>query len=759
MAQVRIVRRMATLVFSVVLIAVALYLSGPKQAIDSLKQFPLSSVAAIAGLLLLNLGLVSLRFSKVLAHFGLHLPFFAVWRASVAGQLAGQFFISLFGQVMGRHAALRKYGVAPLLISSITGYERAIQLVVSGLVCILGLVIFMDGTLAVDFIDIATLCEISIAICAAFGLGLYLWRSRFESRFLSSVVTRKNITDAFGLASISLVAQLLVLMTFVVGIRFYLPSATYLELFAATAIVSFAASLPISVNGWGLREVAAIYIFGKLGVPSSDALAVSLLVGVSSTAIIFLVAPTIIRRTQASAVLDFSARTLGEAASKGAHEKTAVWVLTTVATVLVCFQLHVSLPGGLINLNLADPFALLAIAGVASHILATRHLPAWEVPGFNRILIGITLFLGLAFTIGAIKIGVTQWALAGRVIGWLILLGYLSLGWQLYAYLGRQGARRLTTSLSATIGVIVIVQILLRWIAQHGLAPIENLTPNFEGYAGNRNAFAFQLIVCSILMLVHSEAFSRHALKKPPLVFVLLHALLLAGLCFSASRAGLIVEGGILLVAYALRLASREMIWRTIIWAAILWAVPQIPLIDMALDVLLWVADQFPLLDGPWLHRCIEWRSGVIQSRIQAGFSNEFSNMERMQSILHGLALWRESPVFGVGLGVAIQDSISLSSRPLVIHSTPIWILVEFGIAGFSGAVAAVWCFIKMFKRAGIRNLRNRILLLLLLAFSIFGLVHEIFYQRIFWLVLGVAIATYMNNGSFDRKSGAASRV
>lgn len=34
-------------------------------------------------------------------------------------------------------------------------------------------------------------------------------------------------------------------------------------MFAAAAVISFAASIPISVNGWGCAEIAAVFVLGS----------------------------------------------------------------------------------------------------------------------------------------------------------------------------------------------------------------------------------------------------------------------------------------------------------------------------------------------------------------------------------------------------------------------------------------------------------------------------------------------------------------
>ncbi|MGH8035541.1 MAG: hypothetical protein ACREO9_09970, partial [Lysobacterales bacterium] len=69
-----------------------------------------------------------------------------------------------------------------------------------------------------------------------------------------------------------------------------------LSLFAASAIISLAASMPITVGGWGVREVAAVYVLGHLGVAAADALTMSVMVGLCVTLVTLAAAPFCFRK-------------------------------------------------------------------------------------------------------------------------------------------------------------------------------------------------------------------------------------------------------------------------------------------------------------------------------------------------------------------------------------------------------------------------------------------------------------------------------
>jgi len=116
---------------------------------------------------------------------------------------------------------------------------------------------------------------------------------------------------------------------------------------------------------------------------------------------------------------------------------------------------------------------------------------------------------------------------------------------------------------------------------------------------------------------------------------------------------------------------------------------------------------------------------------------------QRWDSIREGLRMWFEAPLFGAGLGAFIHGSERLYVRPMLIHSTPVWWLAEFGLVGFIVFCAGLFGLLVW----GLRHTRKqkfasaRLVVMLVLIFAVFGLVHDIFAQRIFWFVLGAGLA------------------
>jgi len=108
--------------------------------------------------------------------------------------------------------------------------------------------------------------EIAIVTMGAAVLGLWLGRSRFEMRLAARIRSWSALSCLGESAGIMLISQFLTLGSFVVGIQAVQPGIDITLLFAAAAVISFAASIPVTVNGWGIREVTAVYVLGRLGI-------------------------------------------------------------------------------------------------------------------------------------------------------------------------------------------------------------------------------------------------------------------------------------------------------------------------------------------------------------------------------------------------------------------------------------------------------------------------------------------------------------
>jgi hypothetical protein len=113
-----------------------------------------------------------------------------------------------------------------------------------------------------------------------------------------------------------------------------------------------------------------------------------------------------------------------------------------------------------------------------------------------------------------------------------------------------------------------------------------------------------------------------------------------------------------------------------------------------------------------------------------------------MESLRGGWAMFLAHPILGGGLGAFIEQYTRQQGIPLVIHSTPLWLLAETGIVGLLIFLSP---FLRIFKAESFdRAAGDRIgtfLILALTGFALVAAVHEMLYQRAVWLLLGAALA------------------
>lgn len=706
------------------LFVVALMAASPSGLLANLKQFSLNAAAVVLGLAALNVLVVAFRFWRMLSHCGLGLPWRPVLQACLAGNLASLAFIPLLAQVAGRQSILSRYGLSAVATASVSAYERMLLAVVSASAATLA-GIFLIGFSAVgDLAEQLALTQVVIVIIAASIIGYALGRTPIESELVHMLTRRNSMLALAETTAITVVGQGLMVVAFAIAFHWAGPSLTWQQLIACGAIVSFAASIPLSVGGWGIREVASVFVLGQLGVDAADAMAASVMVGVCSTLAVFLTSPLSLALKSDSG--GGTARTSREAQTMKL-DGVASWLLGMGVVVLVFFQVHVPLRGTVVNLNLGDPLALLAFAAVSLTLVQARALPQWRLPGLNAWLALFTAVLLAAFATGVHNFGVTPWALGNKLMGWLVLLGYLSAGYLLATQHHRSVINRVTEVTLALVFVIVWLKLAIRltpWFAD--MAALE--APNFEGFSGNRNAFAFQLCAVLALALGYLGPYARmHRGRIVALgAMAIAVSTLLLGVALSGSRTGIAVAVILLLLSFVFQQGSRRLLVVSIALAAMFWLL-------CTVDFSSWTFNP----QGPALG------SARSSWAVQSAISTQESDSHRWQANITGLKMWMDSPWLGTGLGGFLHLSEARFGFPLVIHNTPIWLLTEFGLMGIAVVAFGLLIAVRHLNRLRRSRLaaQDKAWILLLICFALFCQLHEMLYQRTLWLFMGILLA------------------
>ncbi|WP_337875716.1 O-antigen ligase family protein [Elioraea sp.] len=706
-------------------------------------------LAVMLGLLAANFALVSARLLVLLRQFGWRVGGWAALRATAAGQAADLVVFQLVGQVVGRQVVLRASGITPAVTTAATVYERAILFAVAAGFGLAGALHVFGRAAVAELVAGVPWAEAAIAGAGALVLALWSTAGPRERNALRRMVRPGRLAGAFAATALTAIGQALVIASFVVGLRAAAPQTDMLSLVAAAAVVSFAAGLPISVNGWGVREVAAIHVFGLLGVPAGQALAVSVAVGVCAAAIVLGAAPLALSRTAADGAVaaHASASDRGAEARPGeaAFTRMIVWLLMLAVSVLVFFQVPIPLMGSVTTVNLADPFALVALALFGLHWFAARRPPPWRGRALGTWMLLAAAAMGVAFLIGVARFGVTPWALGNRLTGLALLAGYLSVG--ALAVGGKRALRQLVQMLLLAAATVTVVHLCARIGTAAGWFEIARLPPNFEAYAGNRNAYAFQMLVVATVAAAYATVWAR---GRRAILSVLPMAMVLLGVWLSQSRAGLVTAAALVLLAFVSGRVHRRSLAQALVAAAISVGVITIaPLLPAILDH---IGSSFVSgLSKPAAVVATAPPAAVVATAPPAPVVatapppalQPVSDGERWESLTRGLGLWLDHPLFGAGLGAFVHGHLVETGTPLVIHNTLLWLLAEFGAVGtlpwlglFLGAVLVA---LRHLDAAGSRWAVA--LLGVLGCFALFSLVHDILYQRVLWLLLGALLA------------------
>jgi hypothetical protein len=666
-------------------------------------------VAALTGGTLL----ASVRLKAIAKDFGYRLSWRDAFTTLTVSQLAGALFLQVVGQLIARGILLSRVDVPVSATIVLTTYERIAALVVSVVLAAAG-GFHIFGKLTLNLSDGgATFLKISAGLLLAVCFGASIAWGPAAARLISGLGTKPLVSSAKAI-SLSLAIQFLTMAAYVIAAKTIQPEAAIADLCAASTIIMLAASLPISLAGWGIRELSAIVALGAIGVGTEAAVTVAVLVGAASmtitAALAFALAPKAV----------FNRQAMSQQATRVDYAALLDWVLPLAIATAVFFQIFVPLRSGIVNVNLADPIAV--VGGV---LFLIRHLrtskPQWRMPNLNGYILLTTLAFVLALISGIWSFGLTDWAFTNKFVGWFMLLAYGAVGASLVHRGGEDALQILLLTFAATAAAVVALEIAL-FIAFDLGAPIApDMIPRpIEGFSQNRNSFSFLLLVALAATFVSRTKYS-----------VPLGAMILIGLWFAGSRAAL----GTLVILLGFTLFLRIISIRTAL------ATATAAIIGCAVIIL--ISAMAKGLAGGML------ASGYL---IPVTIEVPGSNAERFKSMSEGFAMFMAHPIFGAGLGAYMHDQLS-KGVPLVIHSTPIWLAAELGVVGL-GLFA--WVATRIFLNAWRwQNASGALIVLVLVVFAVMSAVHELLYQRSLWLLLGAALAA-APNGYATRSEPAA---
>lgn len=390
--------------------------------------------------------------------------------------------------------------------------------------------------------------------------------------------------------------------------------------------------------------------------------------------------------------------------------------------------------------NLADlllPFAGVLIAG--SLLLKKSCWPHWQRPFGYWAPALLSIIIGFALVNGYwAQGGWSHWALFNKGIGWCVLMAYLLAGGWLCTNKPEEILRWFITPFIAFLILAITGDSIVRILYTHGYLPSLSLFGysfgrDLAGFMVNRNAFAF-LYLCALILGSMQLALHPALNRLQKIGFMALWFLLPLFLVLNLSRASLLV-----LVPLALYLLiSQRCLFLRVCLPLTLAGLLLVPFAN------------FANVENA-LHNL-----GKI-SHVQAHVKNEGSlpyeesvyrgDQVRIQIIQDSWGLIKEHPLTGAGIGTILKLQQDEGRQYVsVIDNTPLWLLTEMGPFGLLGFVSVyVSILLTLLRKRRDADPENQAFImsavLILLAFGIYSLLHEILYARFFWFILGMSLA------------------
>ena len=674
------------------------YYYDTSEILSDIRALSVGAVALFFVALFANAFAAVLRFKIIAAEIEHPIGFRRAMAAVSAGTLAGAIFFQIAGQLMARGFIASRGGIPFAAVVVITAYERFTAAILSALLA-LGGAFFIFGNIYLDqSAGGADLVKIMTGLIVATAAGALMGYGRMAVRTIAPMLTRHFARRCLTIIGLTLCVHVPMQAAYVIAAHTLSPQTSIADLIAASAIVMFATSVPISLAGWGMREMSAVVGLGAIGVPGHAALTAAVMIGIGALLVVAVFA--------AVSLPEFRGKKQPAQAQSGQsidYYRVLEWVLPLGAATLVLFQIYVPVQAGLLNVNLADP---LAILGGVLLILACARLgqwPHWRMPYINSAAVVATLVLGGSLLIGADRFGWTTWAVTNRFLGWFVLLAYAGTGALIVRRAQGDGFRMILLTFAGASAAIAGVETFLVLLTALGFhVPV--IASNVEGFSLNHNFFAFQLLM--------AMAAAVCAIREDRLRISVL-ALILGGLWFAGSRSGWIGAVFVLATSLYLGVARSREIAITVACAAAVGVT--------AMEV------------SHHVHSALAMPE-IIPSAV--------SSQERIFSIVGGLKLFLAHPIVGAGLGAFRNQMIFMSSdQPLLIHSTAVWLLAELGLVGFLAfAIPAIYVFAKEWQQARKQQV-SALIVLCLVAFVVMASPADMLYQRTFWLLIGAGLA------------------
>jgi uncharacterized membrane protein YbhN (UPF0104 family) len=264
------------------------------QASRQLRNIPGWAVAAVAGLLFVQLCVAALRLQQVLFALDARCRFLKTLDVAFIGAFFSQTLISFLGGDAMRIWRITRSNVSLGVATKGVALDRAAGLAGALVLVMLTLPFLFDvlqePAMRRGLLVAVSGCVAGLALLLAVGhtpaalrqIKLFQWVSELAQAAVSIVRSAKRLALLLTLSMLVHLLNVVVLFVLAVGLSVDITLWHSLLLIPPVLLLSM---LPISVAGWGVREGAMIVALGQIGVRSDQSVAVSVGFGLSLIAI------------------------------------------------------------------------------------------------------------------------------------------------------------------------------------------------------------------------------------------------------------------------------------------------------------------------------------------------------------------------------------------------------------------------------------------------------------------------------------------
>ena len=358
-------------------------------------------------------------------------------------------------------------------------------------------------------------------------------------------------------------------------------------------------------------------------------------------------------------------------------------------------------------------------------------------------LIITTLWLLVSVINGRIYMENWQtWALVNKTVGWFVLLGYFICGYFIAEH-GQKIRNIFIQSFFIAAWLIGIYSICRYALFLHGIIDDTTLK-RLAGFFANPNAFGFIMAVVFILHI----PFMYKKKYFPQWIHVSGSSVILVCIFLSGSRSAALG----LLFAIPIMIYLRQITWAMVynlvcltllIGTIAFHGAPTVEKLSITgLNILRQFTHDEPIVNNS---RATKKRKAKRLYALRHNNIADSGMRYRTKLAQRSIELWRDKPVFGIGIGSFYWDQFERNEiKPNVIHNSALWILTEMGIIGMLIFLFLFYSLIRVFwinKDAANDSHMFIGMIGVILVFAGMSVGTEALYQRYLWVLLGITVS------------------